>query len=326
MLTLNKFVKTIDRLEDAWVLLAALEFRVFTILAKKSLTLRQVAQKTKTQFEGMEALLNSLVAMQALRCKAGKYSSTSEMHKYFCETSPHYQKGTAFLKLEKNDEWGQLINTIKNGRDLSAFEGGDDKKFRYLFTHAMHERSTEYAPMIAKKVARKSVGKFLDLAGGPGSYSAAILEKDKKSEATLLDRPAAIQVAKELFEKRSFFKRFHFLPGDLFETAYGKDYDMVFFSNILHIYNAQQNKKLFRKIHRALAPGGRFVLADYFLKEDRTGPYEGALFSLTMLLFTETGKTYTYGEAEKILRQTGFHKFKRTSLPDGNGLLEAFKK
>ena len=132
MLTLKKFVETIDQLEDARVLLAALEFRVFTLLGKKSLTVRQVAQKTKTQFEGMEALLNSLVAMQALRCKAGTYSNTSEMHKYFCETSPHYLKGTAFLKLEKNDEWGQLINTIKNGRDLSAFEGGDDNKFRYI--------------------------------------------------------------------------------------------------------------------------------------------------------------------------------------------------
>ena len=326
MLTLNKFVEIIDQLEDAHVLLAALEFRVFTILAKKKLTVRQVAQKSKTQFEGMEALLNSLVAMQALHCKAGKYSNTSEMHKYFCETSPHYQKGTAFLKLEKNDEWTQLIKTIKNGRDLSAYAGGDDKQFRYLFTHAMHERSAEYAPMIAKKIARKPVGKFLDLGGGPGSYSAAILAKDKKSEATLLDRPAAIKVAKELFGKRAFFKRFHFIPGDLFGTAYGKDFDMVFFSNILHIYNVKQNKKLFQKIHQALVPGGRFILADYFLKEDRTGPYKGALFSLTMLLFTETGKTYTYGEAEKMLRETGFHKFKRTALTDGNELLEAVKK
>ena len=326
MLTLQKFIDTIDQLEDAWVLLAALEFRLFTVLAKKSLTARRIAQLSKTQFEGMQALLNSLVAMQALRYKAGEYSNTSEMHKYFCATSPHYLKGTAFLKLEKNDEWTQLIGTIKKGRDLSAFEGGDDKKFRYLFTHAMHERSVGYAPMIAKKISKKHVGRFLDLGGGSGSYSAAILQEDKKSEATLLDRPAAIKVAKELFQKRSFFKRFHFMPGDLFDSAYGKNYDMVFFSNILHIYNLQENKKLFRKINQALVPGGRFILVDYFLKEDRTGPYEGALFSLTMLLFTETGKTYTYGETEEILRQTGFHKFKRTQLADGNGMLEAFKK
>jgi len=326
MLTLKNFIETIDRLEDARVLLAALEFRLFTVLAKKSLTARRIAQLSKTQFEGMEALLNSLVAMQALRYKAGKYSNTSEMHKYFCATSPHYRKGTAFLKLEKNDEWTQLISTIKKGRDLSAFEGGDDKKFRYLFTHAMHERSADYAPMIAKKISRKPVGRFLDLGGGPGSYSAAILQEDKKSEVTLLDRPAAIKVAKELFQKRPFFKRFHFMPGDLFDSAYGKDYNMVFFSNIIHIYNLQENKKLFRKINQALVPGGRFTLVDYFLKEDRTGPYEGALFSLTMLLFTETGKTYTYGETEKILRQTGFHKIKRTQLTDGYGMLEAFKK
>ena len=44
MLTLQKFIDTIDQLEDAWVLLDALEFRLFNVLAKKSLTARRIAQ------------------------------------------------------------------------------------------------------------------------------------------------------------------------------------------------------------------------------------------------------------------------------------------
>ena len=77
---------------------------------------------------------------------------------------------------------------------------------------------------------------------------------------------------------------------------------------------------------KSLNPGGRLVLVDYYLNKDGTGPYEAALFSLTMLLFTATGKTYTFEETEKMLKQTGFHKFKRIPLEEGTGMLVALRK
>lgn len=326
MLTLNRFVDTIDRLEEARVFLAALEFRVFSILEKNAMTAQQIARKSKTQSEGMEALLNALVTLKALRKRNEKFSNTTEMYKYLCETSPHYQKGTAFLKQEKNDEWAKLIRTIKKGRDLSEFEGEDDPKFRACFTHAMHERSEPFAKDIAQRLAKKPIGKFLDLGGGPGTYCAAVLRQDKKAEATLLDRPSALKVARDLHGKEKFFNRFHRVPGDLFETAYGTGFNTVFFSNILHIYNPAENKTLFRKIHKSLVPNGRLAIVDYFLKSDRTGPHEAALFSLNMLLFTETGKTYSWEETERLLGKTGFHRIRRIKLEEGVGMIVAHKK
>ncbi|MEE8260767.1 MAG: methyltransferase dimerization domain-containing protein, partial [Nitrospinaceae bacterium] len=141
MLTLKQFTETIDRLEEARILMAALEFKIFSILRQKRMTAQQVTQQSKTKLDGMEPLLNALTAMKALRFEKGAYSSAPHMYKYFCESSPHYMKGTAFLKLEKNDEWSRLIDIIRKGRNLSEFEGEDDPEFRDCFTHAMHERS-----------------------------------------------------------------------------------------------------------------------------------------------------------------------------------------
>ena len=326
MLTLKQFTETIDRLEEARILMAALEFKIFSILRQKSMTARQVAQQSKTKQGEMEALLNALAAMKALRFESGKYSSAPHMYKYFCESSPHYMKGTAFLKLEKNDEWSRLIHTIRNGRDLSEFEGADDPEFRDCFTHAMHERSGPFANKIAEIITRQPAGRFLDLGSGPGTYSAAVLRKDKKSRATLLDRSAALKVAQDLHGKSSFWSRMELRPGDLFNTPFGNHYDTVFYSNILHIYNPQENKQLFLKVKKALIKGGRLVLVDFFHTRDATQPYEAALFGVTMLLFTATGKTYSYDETEKLLSQSGFHKFRRISLGEAAGMLLAFKK
>lgn len=328
MLTYRQFVDTIDKLEDARVLLAALEFDVFSVLGKKRMTAGQVARKTQTTEEGMDALLHALAALGALRKTGdGRFACTPEMYRHFCRSSPDYKRGTAFLKLEKNDEWAKLIRTIREGRDPAEFEGGDDPEFRHLFSHAMHERSEPYAGQLAGILKKQQpIGRFLDLGGGPGSYCAAVLRKDRKAEATLLDRQAACEVARELFGKEPFWNRFHLLPGDLFSTDYGEDYDTVLFSNILHIYNPAENKKLLKKIHRALKPGGRVAIVDFFLKENRTAPYEAALFSLTMLLFTQTGKTYTFKECEGLLKQTGFHKFKTHKLDEGSSMIVAHRK
>ena len=60
-----------------------------------------------------------------------------------------------------------------------------------------------------------------------------------------------------------------------------------------------------------MEPGGRFIIGDLFLENNRLKPYDAALFSLTMLLYTARGRTYSFGETECLLKSTGFYKFKR---------------
>ena len=326
MLKFEQIIQKIDQLEEANILLAALELNVFSILDKKLLSAQAVAKKAASQPLETEILLNALVAMGALSKNKGKFKNTPETYKHLCANSPHYKKGYVKLRQENRKEWENLLETLKNGRDPSQHEGEDDPEFRWFFTHAMHERSELYSGKVADIVARKPVGRLIDLGGGPGSYSAAILRKDKQATATLFDRKMTLKVAKEILAGTRVHSRFNFLEGDLFQTEYGKDFDTVFFSNIIHIYNPKENKTLFKKIHRALVKGGRFILLDLFLSENRTEPYDAALFSLTMLMFTATGKTYTFKETEALLKAAGFGSFKRFPLTEGSSLIEALKK
>jgi ubiquinone/menaquinone biosynthesis C-methylase UbiE len=323
-LNFEQFINKIDQLEEANILMAALEFRIFTHLGKKRLTHTTLAKKARLQPEGAEALLNALASLGAIKKTGNSYSNAPDSYKYFCEHSPHYKRGTVFLRKENRDEWSELINIIKNGRKLSEFDD-DDPKFREPFTYAMHERSINFSKPLAKFITRKPVGKLIDLGGGPGSYSAEILKSDKFAQAVLIDRQASIKVAKTIIKNASILKRFTFIAGDLFKVSLGIETDTVLYSNILHIYNESENSKLFKIIHRSLKPGGRIILVDLFLKDNRTEPIDAALFSLTMLLFTGTGRTYTFKETEKLLKKNGFGKFKRCELGQGSSVIEAIK-
>lgn len=326
MLSHTEIINKIDQLEEANILQTSLELRIYTVLEKSWMTVGMVARRANTEQEATEALLNALAAMGALRKKGARYANTSETYKHFCESSPHYKKGTIRLRKENRDEYAALIRTVRHGRDLSQFGDKDDPKFRDFFTYAMHERSASTADKIARIITRRKAGRVLDLGGGPGSYSAAILRREKQASAVVLDRRAAIRVASRIHQNTGIFKRMEFLAGDLFKTDYGNSFNTIFFSNILHIYNPAENKKLLRKIHKSLNPGGRVIINDLFLEDNRIKPRDAALFSITMLLFTKTGKTYTFSETERLLKRTGFCAIKCFKVDAGSSLIEAVKK
>lgn len=326
MLTYDQIIEKIDRLEEAHVLLAGIELKVFTHLGKKSLNARELARKCKSHPEGTEVLLNGLAALGALRRVKDKFANTRETFKHFCASSPDYKKGMVHLRGGNRGEWERLLDVVKQGRGLPSSPQEDDPEWRRLFSHAMHERSEGLAEKIARRAALKPVGRLLDLGGGPGSYSAAILKKDKKANAVLLDRSSAVAVAKEVTGKMKLRSRFEFIEGDLFETPFGNNYQTVLYSNILHIYNAAQNQTLFKKIHESLAPGGRLIVVDFLLKESRTEPLPAAMFALTMLLYTDTGKVYTWRETSELLKKTGFIKIQKSPVVDGAWVIEAIKK
>ena len=67
------------------------------------------------------------------------------------------------------------------------------------------------------------------------------------------------------------------------------------------------------------------MIVDLFLNTDLTLPYNAALFSLTILMFTATGRTYRFNETETLLRKIGFGILKRFNLDRDSSVIEAEK-
>lgn len=325
LLTFSEIIEKIDRLEEANILVAAIKFKIFTHLGKTARTSKYISQKAKLDYEGTVILLDALCAMNVLIKEKDKYKNSRETFKHLCETSKDFKKGTLFLKQDHRDEWSQLIDVIRDGRKTESFEEEDDSGFRELFTHAMHERSEKYSKKLANFVTRKPVGCLVDIGGGPGSYSAEILKLDKNASALLIDRSSSLKVAKILLKEQPVYNRFKFCSGDIFKVKYGVENDTVLYSNILHIYNEKENLELLEKIYASLKKGGRIVIVDLFLNKNRTQPYDAALFSLTMLMYTLNGRTYSTNETKSILKKIGFSGFQFCKLGSGSSVIEAKK-
>ena len=157
----------------------------------------------------------------------------------------------------------------------------------------------------------------------------AFLAKNPTLYATVCDREPALEVAKEIASTHKARRRLSYLPLDFSNEPIPGMYDVIWYSNVLHIYSPEENQAIFRRALAALTPGGRFIIQDAFL-HDREGlyPIEASLFAVSMLLFTEGGNTYSASETATWLKNAGFVAVKSLHIKKGtedweDGILEA---
>ena len=101
----------------------------------------------------------------------------------------------------------------------------------------------------------------------------------------------------------------------LFDVEYGSGYDLVLLTNFLHHFDVPTCETLLRKVHTALADGGRAVTLEFVPNEDRVTPPDAAGFSMMMLTTTPSGDAYTFTELERMAANAGFSRSALHPLP-----------
>ncbi|MDN5941298.1 MAG: acetylserotonin O-methyltransferase [Nitrospira sp.] len=332
---MNRRIGTFDDFRDAIttyrlprVLIAAIELDLFTSIGTKTWAIPDLARDMKVSERGLTILCRNL-AMAGLLKKQGEIYRNSRLSATALNVRHPAYRGD-YLRLITSHwvDWVRLPESVKSGLPLDHDEL-DEPDPRRRFTWAMHHRTLETAPKIAAQIGLPGARTLLDLGGGPGTYAMAFLAKNPALRATVCDRPAALDVAKEIASTHKAGARLSYMPLDLLTEAIPGAFDVIWYSNVLHIYAPQDNQALFRRALVALNPGGRLLIQDAFL-HDREGlfPEEASLFAVSMLLFTERGNTYKAAETKTWLTDAGFKRIKVLRMKKGTedwegGILEA---
>jgi len=301
------------------LLFSALELDLFNTMGKKTWTVPQLSKRIQASQRGIDILCRNLASIGLLlRSKLG-YRTSPFVNRYLQKTSPDFRGDYLALIQRQWQEWSNLTAVIRSGFPVDSQEP-ETAEYRRSFTWAMHHRSQEAAQEVAQQVFLKKAGTLLDLGGGPGTYALCFLKKNPQLHATIMDRPAALEVARTLAHQSSCESRVSFQSGDFLHDRIPGTYDVVWYSNVLHIYSPAENIKVFKKIKRALNPGGRFFIQDTFLQDpEGLRPLETNLFAITMLLYTKTGNTYPLKEVRDWLRQAGLTRSRVLKLEKGTG-------
>ena len=84
---------------------------------------------------------------------------------------------------------------------------------------------------------------------------------------------------------------------------------------------------IIQKAVDALTPGGMIIIHEFILNNSMDGPLFPALFSLNMLLGTESGQSYSEAQLTDMLAEAGARDIRRIPIqsPNDSGILVGYK-
>jgi len=260
-----------------------------------------------------------------LASKSGpEFSPSAAAARYFTDGSPDSERLATMHAVHQWESWSTLTECVRSGsrveRSVTEARGRD---WTEAFIEAMAKTGSERAPHVVAAVGAAGVKRMLDVGGGPGSYSIAFAEAHPELRADILDKSEVLEIARRHIERAGLSSRVNTVPGDLTASDFGSGYDLALISNICHMLGPEANRDLLKRAAKALAPGGRVVIQDFVLDENRTSPPAAALFALNMLVATEHGASYTTGEYEDWLRGAGLTGARKAGLPGRTDLIIA---
>lgn len=191
------------------------------------------------------------------------------------------------------------------------------------FTLALAGRAKNVAPVLAEKISLDGAKQLVDVGGGTGIYSIALLQKNPGLQAVVVDRPEVLKVTQEMAHAYGVADRLRVQPGDMFRDPLPAG-DVVLLSNILHDWDVPECRALIARCAASLKSGGRLLIHDVFLNDALDGPLPMALYSAALFTLTE-GRLYSAAEYREWLREVGLAVVEATPTLIHCGVLVAGK-
>ncbi len=300
------------------ILVAAVaHFGLFAKLENGPRSFEELRSDLSLETRPLNVMLTALRAMGAVsRTADGRYSVAETARVHLLRSSPHFV-GDYFSLVAETPGVLEMVERLRSNRP----KGHDGDGVGYIhrdgiksamnsealarnFTLSLAGRAKNVAPVLAERLPLAAATKLVDVGGGTGIYSIALLRKNPELRAVVWDRPEVLRVAAEFAAESGVADRLELAPGDMFTDPFPAGADVVLLSNILHDWDVAECRAIIRRCADALPSGGRLLVHDAFLDDDLGGPLSVALYSSVLFSVTE-GRAYSAAEYSAWLSEAG---------------------
>jgi ubiquinone/menaquinone biosynthesis C-methylase UbiE len=299
-------------------LLAAHRLGLFASLADGSKSADTVAQERSLPRESTEMLLNACVSLKLCVKEDGCFANSPLVEHYLTPERPGYLGGffdhfndhmyPAWFYLEEAVRSGhaQIQRVLGEGND--HFFQAIDRKAQNLetFMETMEKHSLLEGDALARCYDFSKHRELLDVGGGTGAMTVAILKRYPHLRATIFDRPPVGEITQRHLQQQGLSHRVRVVGVDFFVDALPTSADVLLLSGILHNWSPSNAKRILSQCAEASKPGTPLLISEQVLQPDKTGPLSAVLCSLNMLVMMEGGQEYSGPEFMSMLEVSGF--------------------
>ncbi len=293
-------------------LFAALNLELFGHLSHGPMDAEALAQRVGSAPNRIATLLATLASIGLVGRAGGGYVNAPAAARYLVPGEPAYFGDYYRFQIDRQlyphmmaldaglrGDTANLAHTSMSGWLADPIEAD-------AFSRAQHAGSLGPAMLMAKTIDFSGVGTILDVAGGSGAYSIVLCQQHPNMSATIIDFPTVTEVARRYVGEAKLADRIRLVSGDALEVDWPPDQDAVLMSYLISAVGEGEVSKLLRRGFEALKPGGRLIVHDFMLQDDRCGPFSAAGFFLYYLTLRSDPVSFNAPELEAWLRDAGF--------------------
>jgi cyclopropane fatty-acyl-phospholipid synthase-like methyltransferase len=307
----------------------AMELGLFWLLAQKPLSATEVAQS-------LNIPLNRCHHWLQILCKLGLLENNTEGY------APSILAREAILNAQSQDTWAFQAREDRDSsvfvRDLaynirkpmSTWQTSNltppdyfqkiqqDPGYAARFTRKLYEIHCAFAEQLANLLDLNGVKSLLDLGGGSGVVSFALLRKQHDLTSVVVDVENVCQSGRVIAAENGLEKRITYLAADLDHDVLPTGFDMVMLCDVGTI-----SEIFFRRIYDdVLNRQGRLVIVDKFAPSRSSAPPSRLLsaFLHSLEYPAQTIDLTTTEVVQTRLQQAGFRELTVTSVPHKDDL------
>lgn len=312
------FMQALNGYQTTGALKGALELDLFTRIAEGHRTAPQLAGRIGASPKGVRVLTDFLTVLGFLT-KSGEgdtaeYALTLDSATFLDSRTPSYLGGCAQFLTGRTlvSAFDDLAQAVRRGGTMLPGQGTVEPEnpvwvdFARGMMPMMFPAAEAMAELLATGLQGRAAPRVLDVAAGHGLFGILLAQRAPQARVTALDWPAVLEVAQENARRFGVAERYATRAGSAFELDFDHGWDLVLLTNFLHHFDVPTCESLLRKVHAALAPGGRVAILEFVPNDDRVTPPVPAAFALVMLASTLNGDAYTHGELASMCRRAGF--------------------
>jgi SAM-dependent methyltransferase len=323
-MTKDQFNDMRDGAETAVLVSAAVETGLLRALLDGPATAEAVARRLDLDGRAVGIVLAALGPAGLVVEDGDGFTLTDTGRRLFADSdSPDYMAGGLPHWLSVIRGFTRLPEALRDGGPVGGRLPGERSGGHVArFMSAMASRSDEQVSRTVSRVLARRPGArtALDLGGGPGVYARA-LQAAGVERVTLYDQPETVDYVLDAYDLRDA-PGIEAVRGDFMaDPLPAGPFDVVLLSNVLHIYGAEANAGLLRKVAAVTTPGGVVAIGDFV----RGRSQRAARFAVVMLLRTEGGNTYDEATYERWLRDSGFVDVEVDDVSDRAQLVTALR-
>ena len=304
-------------------LFAGLHVDVFSRLNAGPCSAQELAAQIGVPVNRLRILLHALLAIGLVTLDDERFSNAPAADLFLAKQSK-YDFGD-YLRYQIDQQMYGRLEQLNNAMDGDLDEGAiasyahwmSDPEAAVLYSESQHAGSLGPGLTLARTVDLGKATSLLDVGGGTGAMTIRLCEANPDLESTIIDFPNVAEIGWRFVTEAGLVDRVRYIPCDAISAAWPSEQDAILMSYLFSGVPGDAIPELIQRSFDRLAPAGTYLIHDFMVNQDGTGPELAALWQLQHMAFTPDARPVSAGWLRAQLTAVGFEDIEVSEMIPG---------